>query len=719
MTKILAIDKNKEDLSVLKEMLSSSFPETVFISAISGHEGIQKAVTENPDVILLDLALPLSEGIETCKKLKADSLLKQIPLVIMTTGKKQSSDLVKAQKLVTEYFLSKPFEEADLSVLISSMVRMKKAKDQVKEQLEQLEMTVKERTKKLRKELEDRKKTENALKQSYGKLELSKLATLNLMEDLKTEIEEHKKSEEILRENQNKYKELFTLFRSISDNMTDMLWAKDLENKYIFANKAICDRLLNAINTEEPVGKNDLFFALREREKHSEDPAWHTFGEICRDSDQVIIDSGKAAQFDEYGNVKGKFLYLDVRKSPLYNDKGIMLGTVGSARDITHEKEVMRQHEESEKLLRESQIISGLGSYVLDIPSGRWRSSDVLNKVFGIDSTFDHSVEGWENLVHPDYQKEMRTYFSEEVLKKQIRFDKEYKIIRNNDKAERWVHGLGELEVDGHGQLVKMYGTIQDITEQKQIQDEIKKLNNELENRVFERTAQLEAANKELEAFSYSVSHDLRAPIRAIHGFTNILIEDYHSKLDEEGKRVCGVIQQNAVKMGQLVDDLLKFSQLNRTDIQFSAIDMKNLVSAVYSELTTQERRQEIDFQIEPLHLAWGDHTLIRQVWTNLISNALKFSSHCSNVKINISSNEQRGYAVYCIKDNGAGFDMKYIDKLFGVFQRLHSIKEFEGTGVGLAIVQRIIHRHGGNAWAEGEINKGAAFYFSLPIKTK
>jgi signal transduction histidine kinase len=569
----------------------------------------------------------------------------------------------------------------------------------------------------MKQQLTKRKNTESELKKSYRKLEMSRLATLNLMEDLKTEFEQHKKSQEILLESQSKYKELFTLFRTISDNMTDMLWAKDLDRRYIFANKAMCDRLLIANNTEEPVGESDLFFALRERNKHPDDPAWHTFGEICSDSDQVVIDSGKSAQFDEYGNVKGKFLYLDVRKSPLYNDSGIMLGTVGSARDITYEKEAEDALRKSEYLLRESQIIAGLGSYVLDIPSGNWTSSSVLNTVFGISDTYDHSVEGWEALVHPDYRKEMSAYFSEEVLKKRIKFDKEYKIIRNNDKAERWVHGLGKLEEDDQGQLVKMYGTIQDITKEKQIQDEINQLNNELEKRVFERTAQLEEANRELEAFSYSVSHDLRAPIRAIHGFTHILLEDYLPNLDEEGKRVCAIIQENAVKMGQLVDDLLKFSQLNRADIQFSVIDMNNLGNAIYSELTTPERRQEIDFQIGIVHPAWGDQLLLRQVWTNLISNALKFSSRSTNVRIRISSEKQNDFVVYCIQDNGAGFNMKYKDKLFGVFQRLHSSKEFEGTGVGLAIVQRIIHRHGGKVWGEGETNQGASFYFSLPVR--
>jgi PAS domain S-box-containing protein len=387
------------------------------------------------------------------------------------------------------------------------------------------------------------------------------------------------------------------------------------------------------------------------------------------------------------------------------------------ARDITHEKEMLRQLGESERLLREAQIISGLGSYFLDLRTGRWKSSGVLDQIFGIDDTYDRSVDGWLSIVHPDQREKMRSYFTDEVIGRRSIFNKEYRITRFNDKAERWVHGHGRLEFDDQANLVCMHGTIQDITEQKQIQEEIKKLNNELEIRVLERTAQLETANKELEAFSYSVSHDLRAPLRAIHGFTEILMEDYRSLLDEEGQRVCSVIKDNAVQMGKLVDDLLKFSRLSRTDIHTSEIDMNALCRNVYKDLTTHERREEIDFSMDSLHNAWGDPNLIRQVWVNLISNAVKFTSYVDNVRINISSRIDQDAIIYSISDNGAGFNMKYADKLFGVFQRLHSVKEFEGTGVGLAIVQRIVHRHGGKVWAESKINHGTTFYFTLPIK--
>ena len=250
--------------------------------------------------------------------------------------------------------------------------------------------------------------------------------------------------------------------------------------------------------------------------------------------------------------------------------------------------------------------------------------------------------------------------------------------------------------------------------EQARLRKEMERYTDELEERVRERTVQLEAANKELESFSYSVSHDLRAPLRAVHGYTRILLEDYEPHLDAEGKRVCSVISESARTMGKLIDDLLAFSRIGRTDMKPSRVDMATLAKSIFFELTTPEDQERIDFRVGPLPRVWGDATLVRQVWMNLLGNAVKFSSKKDHAMIEVSGERQGDEIVYSIRDNGAGFDMQYVDKLFGVFQRLHSTKEFEGTGVGLAIVQRIVHRHGGRVWAEGETEKGASFHFTM-----
>ena len=259
----------------------------------------------------------------------------------------------------------------------------------------------------------------------------------------------------------------------------------------------------------------------------------------------------------------------------------------------------------------------------------------------------------------------------------------------------------------------------QEILARSEAEEKVRHLNDELEKRVTERTAQLKAANAELEAFAYSVSHDLRAPLRAINGYTSILVEDYEPIFDDEGKRVCSVIRNEAAHMGELIDDLLAFSRLGKAEMNIVPVDMNALLNSVYQELTISEDLTRIKFHKSRLADVEADHHLLRQVWMNLLSNALKYSRNCPVAKIEVGCNQEKDKITYWVRDNGVGFDMNFKHKLFGVFQRLHSADEFEGTGVGLAIVQRIVHRHGGEVWAIGEIGHGATFSFSLPKKGK
>ena len=306
---------------------------------------------------------------------------------------------------------------------------------------------------------------------------------------------------------------------------------------------------------------------------------------------------------------------------------------------------------------------------------------------------------------------------------------------------------LGRLP-DGRRLVISM---AMDVTERRTAEREVRRLNAQLEQRVHDRTAQLEAANKELEAFSYSVSHDLRAPLRAVDGFARILAEDHAERLNEEGLRVLNTIRDEARRMDQLIDHILSFARTSRCPMRTDAIDMTALARAVFHECAAQAQGRELRLQMDTLAPAQGDPALVRQVLANLISNAIKYTrpKPIAQIEIGVVASDEKSDecrvtsdgtsdeksdekvsdpspgtssvtrhpspVTYFVRDNGVGFDMKYVGKLFGIFQRLHAEDEFEGTGVGLALVQRIVHRHGGRVWAEGKVNEGATFYFTLP----
>ncbi len=271
---------------------------------------------------------------------------------------------------------------------------------------------------------------------------------------------------------------------------------------------------------------------------------------------------------------------------------------------------------------------------------------------------------------------------------------------------ERIISWQNSVLWEGEGRITGTLSSGEDITDRKRAEEALRA-----------HTSDLEAANKELEDFTYTVSHDLRAPLRAIDGFSRMLLRDQGTNFTEDTQRKLNVIRSNVLRMGQLIDDLLAFSRLGRTAMTLSYVDMELLVKETWNELCTQDDGNQKSLRMSALPLAFGDRTLVRQVLSNLLSNAVKYSRSKGSAVIEIGGEDNGEETLYYVKDNGVGFDMRYYDKLFGVFQRLHSDEEFEGTGVGLAIVKRIVHRHGGTVWAEGKVNEGAAFYFTFPAK--
>jgi PAS domain S-box-containing protein len=277
--------------------------------------------------------------------------------------------------------------------------------------------------------------------------------------------------------------------------------------------------------------------------------------------------------------------------------------------------------------------------------------------------------------------------------------------------ASRW-----SMEQDEQGRPLATLETNNDISERKRAEEEIRKLNAELEQRVIERTTELEAINKELQAFTYSVSHDLRAPLRHMAGYAELLQKNASTILDEKGRRYMMMILESAKRMGDLIDDLLAFSRIGRAETQKTMVSLEQLVKEALSEVRQETDGRNMDWRIGALPDLYGDRSMLRLALVNLISNAIKFTRKRPQPEIEIGCVDgKEDEIVVFIRDNGVGFEMKYVNKLFGVFQRLHRAEEFEGTGIGLATVQRIIHRHGGRVWAEGLVDRGATFYFSVP----
>ncbi|WP_342306200.1 PAS domain S-box protein [Methanolobus sp. ZRKC5] len=518
-----------------------------------------------------------------------------------------------------------------------------------------------------------------------------------------------------------------------NDNLQLTIFRDITERKTIEITLHERDRLLNEVGSIAKIGGWEFDVSTGEgtwtpevAHIHDLDPDDETNREIglsfySLDSKVILekaihdaIEKGEPYDLElELISAKGIHKWVRTLARTIMKD-GKVAQLTGSMQDITERKLAADKLRESEERFRATFEQAAVGVCQCNMDGGFIQVNQRLCDIIGYDSQ-ELLEMNFSDISYPeDLQKELP--YVEEVLAGEINDYSMEKRYICRDGRTVWVNLAVTMVHSPDGKPLYFIGMIEDIDKRKQAEEEIRKLNAELEQRVVERTFQLEEANKELEAFAYSVSHDLRAPLRAIDGFSKIIMEDYEDQFDEEGERLFNVIRTNTQKMDKLITDLLALSKIGRNEINHVAIDMNAMVKSVFNDLVASENEKSFVFTVSDLPVCFADPTLIKQLWINLLSNAVKYSMHREENIIDVGTYTEDGMNVYYVRDNGVGFDPRYSHKLFGIFQRLHNEKEFEGTGVGLAIVQRIVGRHGGKVWAEGKVNEGATFYFSLPI---
>ncbi len=490
------------------------------------------------------------------------------------------------------------------------------------------------------------------------------------------------------------------LYHSLVENLPQNVFRKDCDGRFTFVNQRFCDTIGRV--REEVIGRTDFdLFPDALAAKYQAD-------------DQRVMESRQLYTVVEEHVTPGQGrLFMEVIKTPLVDTTGKVTGVQGIFWDVT-------ERETAEETLRESQ--AGLATIFRASPAAISVNTVAAGRLIEVNDRFCEFIgQAREDLIGKSIldlklwaKPEDRAVVVERLLKAGAIHDHETRYRRQDGELRDVLVSMELIDLAGESEPV-LISMFTDITTRKQAEEAIRTLNVHLERRVEERTAALHAANKELESFSYSVSHDLRAPLRHIQGYVEMLHRTTSGKLAEKPRRYLQVITEASVEMGELIDDLLAFSRMGRAEMIETRFPLDQLVQDTLKSLEMSTQGRNITWQIAPLPPVMGDRAMIRQVLANLLGNAVKYSRPRDPAQIEIGvAGEENGRVIIFVRDNGAGFDMQYAHKLFGVFQRLHRAEDFEGTGIGLATVHRIIARHGGRVWGEGELNKGATFYFTL-----